>query len=153
MARPQKIKINVALLDKNIRAIENGNFNQAKISKFVMGKCSTYYSEMLKNGTIAEEVLDRVCEYYDLTKKDYIITEEDVQKEIQQKADTQNYENLIVLLTGIDKALKEILAQQKSTNFLLGELKTNAANDNKFSKEIIQKLENLEKRQRYGKYN
>ena len=29
---------------------------------------------MLKNGTIAEEVLDRVCEYYDLTKKDYIIT-------------------------------------------------------------------------------
>ena len=153
MARPQKIKINVTLLDKNIRDNENGNFNQAKISKFVMGKGDTYYSEMLKNGTVAEEVLDRVCEYYDLTKKDYIITEEDVQKEIQQKADTQNYENLIVLLTGIDKTLKEILAQQKSTNFLLGELKTNAANDNKFSKEIIQKLENLEKRQRYGKYN
>ena len=154
MARPQKIKINVTLLDKNIRDNENGNFNQAKISKFVMGKGDTYYSEMLKNGTVAEEVLDRVCEYYDLSKEDYIVTKETVQKEIQQKADTQNYENLIVLLTGIDKSLKEILAQQKSTNFLLGELKTNATNDNKFSKEIIQKLENLEKRQqKYGKYN
>ena len=151
MARPQKIKINVTLLDKNIRAIENGNFNQAKISKFVMGKGDTYYSEMLKNGTVAEEVLDRVCEYYDLSKEDYIVTKETVQKEIQQKADTQNYENLIVLLTGIDKTLKELLAQQKSNNYMLQQIQTYMANENKFSKDIITILDKQEKRSRYGK--
>ena len=151
MARPQKLKINVTLLDKNIREKENGNFNQSKISKFVMGKGETYYSEMLKNGTVAEEVLDRVCEYYELTKKDYLITEETVKKEIQQKADTQNYENLIVLLTGIDKTLKELLAQQKSNNYMLQQIQTYMANENKFSKDIITILDKQEKRSRYGK--
>ena len=85
------------------------------------------------------------------TKKEVKETEK---KEIQKQADTQNYENVILLLQGIDKTLQELLAQQKSTNYILGELKTSMMNDVKNNKEILGKLENLEKRQqRYGKYN
>lgn len=153
MPRPQKIKINATLLDKYIRDNENDNFNQAKISKFVMGKGDTYYSEMLKNGTVAEEVLDRICEYYELDKKDFIITDEIAKKQIQEQANTQNYENLVLLLTGINKTMQEQLAQQKSTNYLLGEIRTSLLNENKNTKSILEKLDNLEKRQsKYNKY-
>lgn len=154
MGRTPNIKFNGELLDKKIKEIEKDSFNQGKVSIYIMGKGRSYYCDCIKNGTIAESVLDRVCTYYEFDKKEFIVTEETVKKDIQEKADTQNYENVIILLQGIDRTLKELLAQQKSTNYLLGELKTSAMNDTKNSKDILGKLENLEKRQqRYGKYN
>lgn len=153
MGRVPKIKINATLLDSKIKELEGSSFNQGKISKFVMNKGNTYYCEMLKNQTVAVEVLDRICEYYELDKNDFIITEEIAKKQIQEQANTQNYENLIVLLSGINKTMQEQLAQQKSTNYLLGEIRTSLLNENKNTKSILEKLEHLEKRQsKYNKY-
>ena len=146
MGRTPNIKVNMELLDKHIREKEGGNFNQNKVSKFVMGKGSTYYCEAIKSGTLNPEVLDRVCEYYEFTKEDYLVTDETKKVQIQKQADTMNYENVILLLTGIDKTLKELLAQQKSTNYSLNELRNAVFNTNKNSKDILEKLENIEKR-------
>ena len=150
MGRQPNIRINGELLDKHIKEIEGEKFDASKISTFILGRDKTYYKKCLLQNSLAEDVLDRVCKYYELTKDDYIITEEKVKETIQQKADTMNYDNVILLLQGIDTAMKELLAQQKTTNYYLKELYTNSTNDTKLKKEILQKLENMEKRDKRG---
>ena len=61
-----------------------------------------------------------MCDYYDLNSDDYVVTEEVEKQIIQEKADTQNYDNVILLLTSIDKSLREILTQIKSNNINMG---------------------------------
>lgn len=146
MGRTPKTKVNMKLLDSHIKEKEGSAFDYSKISKFIMGKGDAYYRVALRSECMANDVLDRVCEYYGFNKQDYIITEETKKKEVQKEADTLNYENVILLLTGIDKTLKELLGQQKSTNYLINELRTDLAKDNKINKEILGKLETVEKR-------
>ena len=99
-----------------------------------------------KNGEINSGSLDRVCEYYNLDKEDYIgkAVEPEPKKESNvDQSMQQNYENIIIMLAGFDKTMKELLTQLKTTNFLLNELKTSAMNDNKFNKEIVEKLDQI----------
>lgn len=108
MGRTPKTKVNMKLLDSHIKEKEGSAFDPSKISKFIMGKGDTYYRVALRTGCVVDDVLDRVCEYYGFDKQDYIITEETKKVEVQKQADTMNYENVILLLTGIDKTLKEL---------------------------------------------
>ena len=105
----------------------------------------TYYRGTIKKNEINAEVLDRVCDYYELDKNDYIITEATEKKQIQEKADTQNYDNMILLLTSIDKTLKELLASEKSTQFILNEMKNNLMKSNTNEKNILDKLDDVAK--------
>ena len=134
MARQPNLKIDGELLDIHIRRAEGDKFNQTKISQFILGKDKTYYSKTLLQGSISEECLERVCNYYDLDKTEYIITDEVEKKNIQQKADTQNYENIIVLLTAVDRTLVELLAQQKTTNEMMRNLLRELKADSKETK-------------------
>ena len=143
--RAPRIKFNAQKFDEDIRKHEGSRFNQSKISEFIMGRNSTYYCEALKEEKIAEEILEKVCKYYELDKNDYIITADVEKQQIQQKADTQNYDNLILLLTGIDKTLKELLAAEKSTQFILNEMKNNLMKSNANEKQILETLESVNK--------
>lgn len=145
MGRPANIKIDGKKLDEDIRNHEGSKFNATKISKFIMGKNTTYYCQSIKENNMSEEVLNRVCQYYELDKSDYIVTADVEKQKIQQKADTQNYDNLILLLTGIDRTLKELLAAQKSTQFILNEMKGDLMKSNSNSKAILEKIESFEK--------
>lgn len=135
MGRPAKITVDAKKMDNEIKKILGARFNAARISESVLHKGKTYYNDFVKSGTISESALDTLCDSYGMDKDDYVITEEKIQEDIQQKAESQNYENLIVLLTGIDKSLRELLGQQKSTNYLLGELMTNSKETTKSLKE------------------
>jgi len=145
MGRIPNIKIDGLKLDEAIRKAEGSGFNQGKISQFIMCKDKSYYSGMLRRNEISGDTLQRVCEYYDLDKDDFIITEKSKKQEIQRIADTQNYDNLILLLTGIDKTLKELLAAQKSTQFMINEMKNNLMKSNSNEKAILDKIESIEK--------
>lgn len=145
MARPANLKIDGAKLDEAIKKAEGIKFNQSKVSQFIMGRDKTYYSGTIKKNEINAEVLDRVCDYYELDKNDYIITEATEKKQIQEKADTQNYDNMILLLTSIDKTLKELLASEKSTQFILNEMKNNLMKSNTNEKNILDKLDDVAK--------
>jgi len=149
MARIPKIRFNSEKLDKDIKQAEGAKFNQGKISEFIMQRNKTYYCECMKDGTIAEEVLDKVCSYYDLSKDDYIVTQQTEQAEIQKKADTLNYENVLTHLGTISKTLNEILGQQRSIAYLLGELNNKMMGQNKHDKELISLLEDIKKKQQF----
>ena len=140
------IKFNFEKLDNDIKRIEGENYSQVRIDKFVLGRSSGYYRMCRKNGEINNDVLNRVCEYYNLDKDDYIgkAVEPEPKKESNvDQSMQQNYENIIIMLAGFDKTMKELLTQLKTTNFLLNELKTSAMNDNKFNKEIVEKLDQI----------
>ena len=140
------VKIDGKKLDAAIKKVEGDKWNQSKISCYIMNMKKSYYCYAVTNNLMNPEVLDRVCQYYDLDKDDFIITAEDEKKQIQQQADTQNYDNLILLLTGIDKTLKELLAAEKSTQFILNEMKNNLIKSNSNEKQICDLLEAAEKR-------
>jgi len=150
--RAPRVKFNAQKFDEDVRKHEGTRFNQSKISEFIMGRNATYYCEALKEERIAEEVLEKACKYYELDKVDYIITEETEKKQIQQKADTQNYENVLTYLKGIDDLLRELLAAEKSTQFILNEMKNNLMKSNTNEKAMIEKLEAVEKREQ-AKHN
>ena len=140
------IKFNFEKLDNDIQRIEGENYSQSRIDKFVLGRSNGYYRCCRKNGEINSGSLDRVCEYYGLEKEDYIgkAVEPEPKKESNiDQSMQQNYENIIIMLAGFDKTMKELLTQIKTTNFLLNELKTSAMNDNKFNKEIVEKLDQI----------
>lgn len=149
MAREKNLKIYSEKLDKVIRAAEGDKYDAKRISKFVLGKCDSYYSKsVIQNHNISKDAYERLCEYYNLKPEDYILTEAKEKEVIQEKADTQNYENIIILLTGIDKTLKELLATQKSTNYILGEIKNGQVTNNQNSKKVIELVDNIDKNRR-----
>ena len=153
LSRQPNIKINAELLDKQIKSLEGDKFDPKKVSEFIMSRGDTYYSKSIKDGAMALDALEKLCKYYDLDKKDYIITDQQEKQEVQKQVDNTNYENMLIAFGNVDKLLREILAQQKSTNYILGELRNNLIISNKNQKDIVNKLEAIEKRQnRYGKY-
>lgn len=136
MAREKNLKVDSEKIDKVVRNIDGG-------------KCDTYYTTIvLKDHAISKDAYERLCEYYGLTAEEFIVTEEKEKQLIQEKADTMNYENVILLLTGIDKTLKELLAAQKSTNYILGEIKNGQVSANQNGKKIIELVDNIDKNRR-----
>ena len=149
MAREKNLKIYSDKIDKVARSIDGDNYNPSRISKFILGKGNGYYTTtVLREHTISKDAYERLCEYYGLVPEDYILTEKKEKEIIQEKADTMNYENIIILLTGIDKTLKELLATQKSTNYILGEIKNGQVASNQNGKKVIELVDNIDKNRR-----
>ena len=149
MAREKNLKVDSARIDKVVRSIDGDKYDPKRISKFVLGKGDTYYTTIvLKDHAISKDAYERLCEYYGLAHDDYIVTEEKEKQLIQEKADTMNYENVILLLTGIDKTLKELLAAQKSPNYILGEIKNGQVSTNQNGKKVIELVDNIDKNRR-----
>lgn len=149
MPREKNLKIYSDKIDKIVKDAEGNKYDPKRISKFVLGKGDTYYTKsILKDGNICKDAYERLCEYYNLKPEDYILTEAKEKEVIQEKADTMNYENIIILLTGIDKTLKELLATQKSTNYILGEIKNGQVINNQNSKKVIELVDNIDKNRR-----
>ena len=138
--RTPNVTIKGEVLNKHIMAIEKGGFNAAKISTFIMGKGKMYLTQSIKNNTMARASLDKLCDYYDLNSDDYVVTEEVEKQIIQEKADTQNYDNVILLLTSIDKSLREILTQIKSNNINMGYIRNDINSVGGVSKAILEKI-------------
>lgn len=149
MPREKNLKIYSDKIDKIVKDAEGDKYDPKRISKFVLGKGDTYYTKsILKDGNISKDAYERLCEYYNLKPEDYILTEKKEKEIIQEKADTMNYENVIILLTGIDKTLKELLATQKSTNYILGEIKNGQVASNQNGKKVIELVDNIDKNRR-----
>lgn len=139
--RTPNLTINGEKLDKDIKNIEKTSFNAAKISTFILGKSKTYYNIALRDNKMSKDALDRVCEYYDLDTQDYIITEEMEEKAAQEKVSDQNYENLILILTSIDRSLKEIISHTKSTSMGIEDLKSSLTVATKLEREILETVD------------
>ena len=138
--RTPNLTIKGESLNNDIKAIEKNGFNSAKISTFIMGKGKMYFAQAVKNNKMARASLEKVCGYYDLDTEDYIVTEEVEKQIIQEKADTLNYDNIILLLTSIDKTLKEILAQTKSNGINAGYIRNDINAVGNVGKTILEKI-------------
>jgi len=149
MAREKNLKVDSEKIDKVIKDIDGDKYDPKRISKFVLGKCDTYYTTIvLKDHAISKDAYERLCEYYGLGSEEFIVTEEKEKQLIQEKADTMNYENVILLLTGIDRALKELLAAQKSTNYILTAIKESQTKEIQNDNKIIELVDNIDKNRR-----
>lgn len=149
MAREKNLKIYSDKIDKVVKAAEGDKYDPKRISKFVLGKGDTYYTNMiLKHHVICKDAYERLCEYYGLVPEDYILTEKKEKEIIQEKADTMNYENVILLLTGIDRTLKELLAAQKSTNYILTAIKESQTKEIQNDNKIIELVDSIDKNRR-----
>lgn len=76
MARQPNIVYDSKKLDDAIREIDGDRYSATNIGSIVMGKGNTYYFNCLKKSTISEDALSRVCKFYKLRKKDYIVPEQ-----------------------------------------------------------------------------
>jgi len=144
--RKPNIKINGEALDTDIRKAEGNRYNQSNISTIIMGRAKSYYAQCICKNSMEENVLDKLCTFYDLDKIDYVITEEAEKAAIIKQVDNLNYENILTLLASIDKSLREILAQEKSNQFTLGEIQNAILTGNGHSKASLEILQTQEKR-------
>ena len=87
MARQPNILYDSKKLDDAIREIDGDRYSATNIGSIVMGKGNTYYFNCLKKNTISEDALSRVCKFYKLRKKDYIVPEQ-VKLEIAESDNT-----------------------------------------------------------------
>ena len=74
MSRVANIRYDVEKMDADIREIDGERYSKAHISA-IMRKGSTYYNGCMAKGTISEDAISKVCRFYKLKKKDYIIHE------------------------------------------------------------------------------
>ena len=146
--RPANIKIDGAKLDAAIRASEGDKFNQGKISRIIMGRDKSYYRIAIKENSINSEVLDKVCEYYELNRDDYLApTPSATPVNLEFVATSTSApvgldsDKLIELLTSIDKSLQEIAASERATQFVLSEIQNSLLKSNSNEKTIIDKLD------------
>ena len=131
MAKQKNIQINQEKLDNVIKAIEGDKYSPKRISKFVLGKSDSYYSKsVLTNGNISKDTLDRLCEYYDLKAEDFLPQPDITSPQVTAVAAVPDVpyvsgidgETLFTMLGDINKALVELVALQKATNSMLGDL-------------------------------
>ena len=131
MAKQKNIQINQEKLDNVIKAIEGDKYSPKRISKFVLGKSDSYYSKsVLTNGNISKDTLDRLCEYYDLKAEDFLPQLDITSPPAVAVAAVPDVpyvsgidgETLFTMLGDINKALVELVALQKATNSMLGDL-------------------------------
>lgn len=143
MARKPNVRYDAQKLDAAIREIDGERYTATNVGTIVMGKGNTYYFNCLKKNLIAEDALDRVCKFYKLKKKEYLLPDES-KIEVPAEpipADTPVVPTtepaqadpikVIAELPEIDmnpiveqlivqnKLLTDQIAQQKSTNYLL----------------------------------
>jgi len=75
MARKPNVFYDAKKLDDIIREIDGDRYSGTNVGAIVMGKGNTYYFNCLKKNTISEDALRRVCKFYRLKAKDYILPE------------------------------------------------------------------------------
>lgn len=160
MARGRKpnIDVDAVKLDAAIQNAEGEKFVRTKISEIIMGRDKTYYRHMMDRNKISPEVLKRVCKYYGFNEKDYLlenhVKSEDTQKIAIQPVpvatyigpDPENSQKMIEILTSIDKTLKDLLAADKATQFILNDIVNNQIKSNSNQKTIIETLEEYTKK-------
>ena len=165
--RKPNIRIDGAKLDEAIRNFEGDRYNRSKISRIIMGKDKTYYSMTVREGSINEATLNRVCEYYGFTAADFIVkdTPEADSNYIPPVAantpvpittiipvDSENSAKIIELLTSIDATLKELVAAEKATQFILNDVTNNLIKSCSNQKTMMETLNEMSKR-RNGHHN
>lgn len=148
MPRKANIAFDGKKLDQDIKKLEGSRYSQAKISEIIMGNGSTYFSNAINRELISEESLKKVCSFYNLNIADYIITEKDKKEAMKKEVDSTNFENILVHLAAINKLMAELLAQQKSTNYMLGQMTDKIQMIQKSSKEINDKVDSSQNRSR-----
>lgn len=136
------IKINGAELLKQLKATGQ---SIEKISVYVLNRGKGFIYDACRNNKIEEDLLDALRGMYDISKENIVAVSE--QKEKQQE--NKNDENLIIYANGIEKLLREILAEQKNTNIKLNELILRVNNLNSFNKQIHESVEKIERNSKF----
>ena len=75
MARKPNVFYDAKKMDDIIREIDGDRYSGTNVGTIIMGKGNTYYFNCLKRNMISEDALRRVCKFYKLRAKDYILPE------------------------------------------------------------------------------
>lgn len=159
MAKNTNFPYDAKKLDDDIRNIDGERYNQSKISTFIIGRCDTYYSQAFKKEAISKEALSKICKYYSLKEKDYLLPDAPRKSKVEEAKNVEEkvVEKPIVVNIDIDpiikaieamkedmnkhtKILEELVAQQKSANFVLNQALDRLSSIQKFEKDILDKI-------------
>lgn len=132
------VKINGAELLKQLKATGQ---SIEKISVYVLNRGKGFVYDACRNNKIDEDLLDALRGMYDISKEDIVAVSE------QQENKTD--ENLVIYANGIEKLLREILAEQKNTNIKLNELILRVNSLNSFNKQIHESVEKIERNSKF----
>ena len=164
MARKPNIAYDAKKLDDDIRKLDGERYSQANISKFIMGRGSTYYSQSFGKQEIAEDALDNICKFYKLNKKDYLSVVKPAESKTKPATKTDHtsvnldgvlagfdvlatkFDELLKSATEICKVLQSIEAQQKSTNYHMEQVTDKLITIKKNEEEIIKTIQRREAR-------
>ena len=189
MVKEKNVYYDVQKLDEVIREIDGDRYNKSRIGLYILGKSENYYGQSMTKGKMSSISLDKLCKFYGLNKKDYII---DPPKKVAEKtvessepvsdtddADAANISMvpasiptviqaeptdltpIINMLTEmisefttqmqlLTKSVTEVLAENKSTNFMIGQLTDRIGQHYKSEKDIF---ETIEQNMRFRKNN
>lgn len=188
MVREKNVYYDVQKLDEVIREIDGDRYNKSRLGLYIMGKNDNYYGQSMKKGKISGIALDKLCKFYGLNKKDYII---DPPKKVVEpvessetvsdtadaddanismvpapiptviQAEPTDLTPIINMLTEmisefttqmqlLTKSVTEVLAENKSTNFMIGQLTDRIGQHYKAEKDIF---ETIEQNMRFRKNN
>ena len=83
--REKHVDYDVEKLDNAIREIDGDRYMKSRISTFIIGKGSGYYGQCMDRRSISENSLKKICAFYRLKTKDYIINKPKVKpvKEVE----------------------------------------------------------------------
>lgn len=188
MVKEKNVYYDVQKLDEVIREIDGDRYNKSRIGLYILGKSENYYGQSMTKGKMSSIALDKLCKFYGLNKKDYIIdppkkvvepvessetvsdtadadaantsmTPTPIQTVIQ--AEPTDLTPIINMLTEmisefttqmqlLTKSVTEVLAENKSTNFMIGQLTDRIGQHYKAEKDIF---ETIEQNMRFRKNN
>ncbi|MBQ2856615.1 MAG: hypothetical protein IJE78_05695 [Bacteroidaceae bacterium] len=163
MARKPNIAYDAKKLDDDIRKLDGERYSQANISKFIMGRGSTYYSQSFGKQEIAEDALDNVCKFYKLNKKDYLGVVKPVDSKAKPTQEVKHAVDLDGVLAGFDvlatkmdellksateicKTLQAIESHSKSTNYHLEQVTDKLISIKKNEEETLKAIQQHESR-------
>ena len=188
MIREKNVYYDVQKLDEVIREIDGDRYNKSRIGLYILGKSENYYGQSMAKGKMSSIALDKLCKFYGLNKKDYII---DPPKKVVEpvelseivsdtadvdganismvpapiqtviQAEPTDLTPIINMLTEmisefttqmqlLTKSVTEVLAENKSTNFMIGQLTDRIGQHYKAEKDIF---ETIEQNMRFRKNN
>jgi len=188
MVKEKNVYYDVQKLDEVIREIDGDRYNKSRIGLYILGKSENYYGQSMTKGKMSSIALDKLCKFYGLNKKDYII---DPPKKVVEpvesseivsdiadadaantamapapiptviQAEPTDLTPVINMLTEmisefttqmqlLTKSVTEVLAENKSTNFMIGQLTDRIGQHYKAEKDIF---ETIEQNMRFRKNN
>lgn len=188
MVKEKNVYYDVHKLDEAIREIDGDRYNKSRIGLYILGKSENYYGQSMTKGKMSSIALDKLCKFYGLNKKDYII---DPPKKVVEsvessetvsdtadvdvanismvpasiptviQAEPTDLTPIINMLTEmisefttqmqlLTKSVTEVLAENKSTNFMIGQLTDRIGQHYKAEKDIF---ETIEQNMRFRKNN